>query len=91
MSLDPKRIYVLEDLDNEDIHDRALRLLYRARFGQDNEYTRISPHIRYDKLRKETIQQINKSIKMSDENISYLRAVAVDGKTGKEFVGFISI
>ena len=91
LSLDPKRIYVLEDLDNEDIHDRALRLLYRARFGQDNDYTRISPHIRYDKLCKETIQQINKSIKMSHETINYLRAVAVDGKTGKEFVGFISI
>ena len=91
LSLDPKRIYVLEDLDNEDIHDRALRLLYRARFGQDNDYTRISPHIRYDKLRKETIQQINKSIKISDETIGYLRAMAADGKTGKEFVGFISI
>ena len=54
LSLDPKKVYVDEDIEDQDIHHPALRLLYRARFGQDDEYTPISPHIRYDKPSKET-------------------------------------
>lgn len=68
LTLDPKKIYVDQDLEDPDIHDRALRLLYRARFGQDNEYTRISPYIRYDKLSKETIQQVNQAVQISEKN-----------------------
>ena len=30
----PDRVYTLQDLEDNEIHDRALRLLYRARFGR---------------------------------------------------------
>ena len=43
LGLDPDRLYTIEDLNDEGVHDRALRLLYRARFGQVNEYARICP------------------------------------------------
>lgn len=50
LSLSPDRVYTLEDLEDSDVLDRALRLLYQARFGQTRQNTRISPHINYDKL-----------------------------------------
>ena len=38
LSLSPDRIYTVEDLADSEILDRALRLLYRTRFGQSNDY-----------------------------------------------------
>ena len=32
-------MYTLDDLKDNEIHDRALRLLYRARFGQTKDYS----------------------------------------------------
>ena len=42
LSLSPTRIYTVEDMDDIEVLDRALRLLFHARFGQDQQYMRIS-------------------------------------------------
>ncbi|KAL8787945.1 MAG: hypothetical protein Q9213_001973 [Squamulea squamosa] len=86
LSLDPYKAYIDSDLDDQDILDRALRLLFRAPFGQEKEYVRISPHIRYDQLHKDVINQIRESMKLSDQHIMYLRAVAAEGKAGPESI-----
>ncbi|KAL8841353.1 MAG: hypothetical protein Q9170_000984 [Blastenia crenularia] len=83
LTLDPKKVYVEEDLQDPDIHARALRLLHRARFGQANEYSRISPHIRYDRLHKDVVRQININMQASEDQIKYLRSLAIEGKASK--------
>lgn len=45
LSLSPDLAHTLDDLKDNEIHDRALQLLYRARFGQMKGYSRIPPHI----------------------------------------------
>ncbi|OJD38094.1 dna repair [Diplodia corticola] len=50
LRLDPDRVYHPVDLEDMDIHDRALVLLHRARFGQAHENVRLTPHIHYDAL-----------------------------------------
>lgn len=44
LSLSADKVYTVEDLEDQEIHDRALRLLYRERFGQEHEYVRVGPH-----------------------------------------------
>ncbi|MCJ1268526.1 hypothetical protein MMC22_008414, partial [Lobaria immixta] len=34
LSLDPDKVYLVEDLEDEETLDRALRLLFLARYGQ---------------------------------------------------------
>ena len=50
LGLAPDQVYALADLENCDVLDRTLRLLYRARFGQVNQNIWISSHINYNKL-----------------------------------------
>ena len=50
LSISPDRVYTVDDLNDNEIHDRALGLLSRARFGQTKNYSRISLHIKYDIL-----------------------------------------
>ena len=65
LGLDPDRVYTIEDLNDEEVHDRALRLLYRARFGQVNEYARISPHINYDQLDRTVSDHIESKLSVA--------------------------
>ena len=65
LGLDPDRVYTIEDLNDEEVHDRALRLLYRARFGQVNEYARISPHINYDQLDRTVSDHIKSKLSIA--------------------------
>jgi carboxypeptidase C (cathepsin A) len=44
------KIYTIENLKNEKFLDRALRLLYLARFERRDIQTRVNSHIIYDKL-----------------------------------------
>ena len=62
LALDPKKIYNVEDLEDETVLARALCLLYLAKFGQNRLYTRISPHVKYDKLPVSLSQAIKKSL-----------------------------
>ena len=57
-------IYTVDDLADKEILDRALRLLYRARFGQSKDYSRISPRIKYDKLHQNVVSSIEKKLKL---------------------------
>ncbi|MCJ1266242.1 hypothetical protein MMC22_006125 [Lobaria immixta] len=47
LSLDPDKVYAVEDLNDELTLDRALRLLFAARFVQRNQHLQISPHIAF--------------------------------------------
>ncbi|KAL8834745.1 MAG: hypothetical protein Q9170_003622 [Blastenia crenularia] len=76
LSLKVDRVYELSDLNDPEILDRSLRLLYRARFGQSHERIRISPHIRYDKLTKQVCRAIEKNSKMDHQEITRKRAIA---------------
>ena len=71
LGLDPDRVYTIEDLNDEEVHDRALRLLYRARLGQVNEYARISPHINYDQLDRTVSDHIISKLSVA-AGISYV-------------------
>ncbi|MCJ1377919.1 hypothetical protein MMC17_001015 [Xylographa soralifera] len=62
--LDPMKIHKTEDLNEPETLARALRLLYRARFGIPAEQARISPHVTYDKLFKNIENAIMKSIEI---------------------------
>ncbi|KAI4188332.1 MAG: hypothetical protein L6R41_002206 [Letrouitia leprolyta] len=86
LTMDPKKVYSIKDLETPDVLDRALRLLFRARFGQAQEYVRISPHIKYDKLSKETLKAIERNTKIQDEEVKRLRflAAAAGNTTGAE-------
>ena len=76
LSLPLDRIYTVQDLEDGEIHDRALRLLYRARFGQDKDYSGISPHIKYDMLHPTVVTGIKHKIKMKDEEYRFLLQTA---------------
>lgn len=84
LALSPERIYTLEDLDDQEIHDRALRLLYRARFGQTRDYARISPHINYTHLHKDVSASIRAQNQLHDGEMAYYVQIAKGGKATKE-------
>jgi hypothetical protein len=50
LRFDGHKVYQEADLGDERILDRALRLLYRARFGQGAKNARISVHVKYPAL-----------------------------------------
>ncbi|KAL1623787.1 hypothetical protein SLS54_004248 [Diplodia seriata] len=62
LALDPDRVYQAVDLEENDVHERALSLLYRARFGQTRENIRLTPHVRYDALHPDTAKQIEANV-----------------------------
>ena len=83
LGLDPNRVYTIEDLDDEEVHDRALRLLYRARFGQVNEYARISPHINYDQLDRTISDHIKSKLSVAQLELTYYASMAKEGTASK--------
>lgn len=58
LRLDPQKLYTTENLEKEEILERALRILFHERNGQQTEYVRISPHITYDQLPKTMAETI---------------------------------
>ena len=69
LSLSPTRIYTVEDLNDVEILDRALRLLFHARFGQDQQYMRISPHVTYDKLPSKVSNAIKAKLQVEEQHV----------------------
>lgn len=80
LSLSPDRIYTVQDLEIEEIHDRALRLLYRLRFGQSKDYARVSPHINYTHLHKDVCASIKAQNEIESEEVAYYIQFAKEGK-----------
>ena len=83
LSLPPDRVYTLNDLDDPDVHHRALRLLHRARFGQSKDYSRISPHVNYDMLHPKVVSGIKNKLRIQEDEIAYLLQVGTHGKAAK--------
>lgn len=75
LSLSPTRVYTLDDLQDPEIHDRALRLPYRARFGQEHEYIRVGPHIKYNKLAPEVVESIKQNMTTFDTEVAYYTSI----------------
>ena len=69
LTLDPTKTYAVEDLDNDQILERALKLLYLSRFGREWLYSRISPHIRYDKLPSSMAKAIEDRLNVEEQVI----------------------
>lgn len=86
LSLSPGRVYTLEDLEDHEVHDRALGLLYRARSGQSKDYSRISPHIKYKLLHSKVVAGSKKKLVLQDNEYTYLLQTAKDGKASKGYV-----
>ena len=85
LSLVPDRVHTLQDLEDNKIHDRALRSLYRARFGQSTDYSKISPHIKYDMLHANVLSDFKKKLKIEDEGYTFLNQTAKEGKASKGY------
>ncbi|MCJ1262800.1 hypothetical protein MMC22_002670 [Lobaria immixta] len=45
LSLSPNKVYTAANLEEEEVLERALRLLVHARNGQANQHVRMGPHI----------------------------------------------
>ena len=86
LSLSPDKIYTRDDLSDREILNRALRLLYRARFGQAHEYIRISPHIRYDKLHPSVVQSIKSKLDTDESEIAFLVQTAKEEQVTTRYV-----
>lgn len=63
LSLDPERVYYKVDLEHPNIFERALTLLYRAKFGQTHEHVRLTPHVRYDALHPDIAKRIDDNVR----------------------------
>jgi hypothetical protein len=50
LTLDFEKVYIVEDLENERILNRVLRLLYLTKFEKQQIHIRISSHINYNKF-----------------------------------------
>lgn len=79
LSLSPTRVYTLDDLQDPEICDRALRLLYRARFGQEHEYIRVCPHIKYKKLAPEVVETIKQKMTTFDTEVAWYTSFVQEG------------
>lgn len=77
LSLDPDRIYKIEDLEDEKVLGRSLRLLYLAKFGREALYTRISPHLKYDKLPISLSKGIEGRLELDEHQIRESLAVTL--------------
>lgn len=61
LSLSPDKVYTAADLEEEEVLERALRLLVHARNGQANQHVQMGPHItylRYDKLPRDVASKL---------------------------------
>ena len=75
----------MEDLADFEVLDRALRALYRARFGLFNDYSRIDSHLRHDKLYLDIFSSIKNKFPVQEGEYHYLLQTAQHGKAGKEY------
>ncbi|KAL8643617.1 MAG: hypothetical protein Q9226_008238, partial [Calogaya cf. arnoldii] len=80
LSLPQDYHYTVADLEHEEIHERALRLLYRARFGQEHDISSKSPHIKYNHLPKSVPEAIKTRIQVRDSEVLYYAQMVKDGK-----------
>lgn len=71
--LNPNKVYEELDLRNPDILGRALRLLYRARFGQEHESQRLSPHINYTALSGKMAKTIANKVEVQRKAMKTLK------------------
>jgi hypothetical protein len=66
-------VYTTADLQEPHVLERALRLLFQARFGQEASYWRISPHISYEGLPNTTIKAIEQRMRHDRAEIAELK------------------
>jgi hypothetical protein len=69
LKLSPTKVYTEKDLEDPETLDRALRLLFVARFGQVNQHIRISPHVEYDRLPRLVLNTIQTKMKEEDAQL----------------------
>lgn len=81
LSLDPTRIYKLEGLEDNQVLEQALRLLYLSKFGRDELYTCVSPHITYEKLAVSMARSIKERLQIEEQQIA--RSLALIAETLK--------
>ena len=72
LQLDPNRVYILEDLEDQDVLARALRLLYDSMFGIKKSDIRLSPHIVYDKLPASVADKMKERNVLAEEQLTQL-------------------
>jgi len=54
----------LDESKDAEFHDRALHLLYRARFGPEMDYARILPHIDCNNLDIKVINAMKEKMRL---------------------------
>ena len=69
LSLSPTKIYKVADLTDPAILDRGLRLLFHKRYGQQDQFMKISPHIEYTHLPPEIASKINTKVRVEEEDL----------------------
>jgi hypothetical protein len=60
LKFDPNKLYYRANLEQSYILNRALRLLFQARFGQETSHWKISPYINYSHLPDRIIKAIER-------------------------------
>jgi hypothetical protein len=63
LKFNPDKMYAREDFIDQTVLDRAIKLLFQARFGQEVHAWRISPYIKYNHLLTSVNAVIHQRIK----------------------------
>lgn len=84
LALSAKKMYGKDNLEDEKTLDRALRLLYMAKFGQVDMNTRISPHIQYNKLPIAVANSITSKLQVEEDQVR--GSLAIVRSSGKLYV-----
>lgn len=74
LSLSSDKIYTAADLEEEEVLERALRLLVHARNGQASQHVRMGPHITYDKLLREVTSTIAAKLEVEEVQLKQYMA-----------------
>ena len=75
LALDPDYEYGVDDLkDSETLH-RAYRLLFQAKFGQDTERLKLTPHVTYNKLLKRTCGRVKELLEVEEKHLEECRNI----------------
>lgn len=61
---DPDKIYTLEDLKDNEVLERGIRLLYRERYGMNRDFLRLGIHIKYDKISRTVFEKHQADMKI---------------------------
>jgi hypothetical protein len=87
LRFDGHKVYQEVDLGDEKFLDRALRLLYRARFGQEAQNARISVHVKYSALPEKVRGGKGKMgmVPFTPNQAQYYKGL-LDGEMPKEYV-----